>query len=447
MVLVCTLGLVSVGHAQIGGGIGGGLGGGIPGTAFGGANDPSIVPITEGFRIIPSIAVAERYDSNVFFRAKSPGLLDRSDYVTSVAPQIRGLYSGEAMRVNATVGANAEYYAKNPDFNYVGSNAGLLLDLSPTLGRLWDGMTFTVVDRFRYTPQPPSFLVGDHEGDTSNPLQTGQQVGRVNSTSNTVGANVRAPLTQTLSLTGGYSYGLLRFGSSQVQQAGALLDSSFQTFTVGMLMKLSPQDFVTLNAIDSEFRYTQGVGSFSSRGGLIGWTHAFSPAVTLVSSAGATVVEGQSSGPGAQGSQGQSSGPSTVRSIVTPRGYVGLTWRDRTTSLTMAYGLQVSQSYQFGAQPLLANTVMFSMTQLTPIPQLVGVASVNYGRANAIGQESVNAVSYTSYAAGGGIVYKFTPQTFLNLYYQYANYDNQFGATTNSFDRHIVFISIAQAFY
>ena len=442
MVLVCTLGLVSVGHAQVGGGIGGGIGGGmggniggIPGTAYGGANDPSMVPITEGFRIIPLIAVAERYDSNVFFKAKSPGLEDRSDYVTSVVPQIRGLYGGSAMRVNATVGATAEYYAKNPDFNYVGSNAALSLDLSPMLDRLWKGTTFTVLDRFRYTPQPPSFLTGNHEGDTSNPFLTGQQVGRVNSTSNTVNAIVSAPLTQTLSLTGGYSYGFLRFGSSQVQQAVALLDSNFQTFIAGMSMQLSPQDGITLNFIDSEFRYEQNGGSISSKGGIVGWNHAFSPAVTLVSSAGATVVERQSSG------------APTAPSTVVPRGYAGLTWRDSTTTLTMAYGLLISPSNQSSAQPLLANTVTFSMTQLTPIPQLVGVASVNYGRGDQIGSNSVNAVSYTSYAASGGMVYKFTPQTFLNVNYQYANYDNQFGTTTNSFDRHAVYISIVQAFY
>ena len=113
----------------------------------------------------------------------------------------------------------------------------------------------------------------------------------------------------------------------------------------------------------------------------------------------------------------------------------------------MAYGLLIVPSYQFQAQPLLANIVTFSVTQETPIQQLVGLASANYGRGDEIGSKSVNAVSYTSYAATGGILYKFTPQTFLNLTYQYANYDYQFGVTSNSFDRHVVSISLAQAFY
>ena len=445
MVLVCALGLVSVGHAQMGGGIGGGMGG-IPGTAFGGANDPSMVPITDGFRVIPSITVAERYDSNVFLSPKS-STLDRSDYVSTVAPQIRGLYSGSAMTVNATVAAVASYYAQHTNLSNVGTNAGLFLDLSPMLGRWWQGATFTVFEQFRYTPEPPSFLAGNHQGDTANLFLTGQQVGRANSRSNTVGAAVSMPVTETLSLTGSYSNGFLKFGSSQTEQAGTLLNSSVQTFTVGMLKQLSLQDSVTLNFIDSETQFEQNRGSFSSRGGIIGWNHAFSPAVTLFSSAGATVVERQSSGLGAQGAQGQSSGPSTGSSTVAPRGNAVLTWRDRTTTLTMAYGLSVVPSNQSSAQPLLSNTVTFAVNQVTTIPELVGVASVNIGRGDQIGSTSVNAVSFSSYAASGGMVYQFTPQTFLNLNYLYSNFDNQFGATTRSFDRHVVSISIAQAFY
>ena len=51
------------------------------------------------------------------------------------------------MTVNATVGANAEYYVKNTNFNYVGQMQPLSLDLSPRLSRLWEGMTFTVLDQ------------------------------------------------------------------------------------------------------------------------------------------------------------------------------------------------------------------------------------------------------------------------------------------------------------
>ncbi|MDH4187152.1 MAG: hypothetical protein OEV08_09150 [Nitrospira sp.] len=404
-----------------------------------------MVQIRDGFQVIPSITVAERYDSNVLLQAKSPGI-DQSDYVSALAPQIRGLYKGSAMTVNATVGANAEYFVKNTDFSYVGANAGLSLDLSPIFSRLWNGMNLRVFDSFRYTPQPPSFLVGNQEGDTSNPFLTGQLVGRVNSTSNIVGATLTAPLTQTLSLTGGYSYGFLQFGTSQVQQVGALLDSAYQIFTVGMLKMLSNRNSVSLNYFDSEYRYEPD-DSFSNRGGFIRWQHLFSQSATLDSSIGATVVQGQSPGSDAQGSAGHSAGLSNISSTVAPLGRVALTWGDSTTSLTMAYGVGLSPSFQFQAQPLFTNVVTLSVRQQTLIPELLGLASASYGRGDEIGSNSVSGVSYTSYVASGGVLYKFTPQTFINLTYLYANYDSQFGATNNSFDRHVVSISLAQAFY
>ena len=60
-----TLGLVSIGHAQVSGGY-------VPGTAFGGATDPGALQLKEGFRIVPTVMIGERYDSNVFFSPSNP---------------------------------------------------------------------------------------------------------------------------------------------------------------------------------------------------------------------------------------------------------------------------------------------------------------------------------------------------------------------------------------
>jgi opacity protein-like surface antigen len=416
--------------------MGGGVGS-IPGTAFGGATDPGSIEISEGFRIIPTITAAERYDSNVFFQPKTPGV-DSSDYVSTISPQIRGLFAGREMTLNAIVGASASYFVKNTNFNYVAVNGGLSLNLGSMLDRLWRGIGVTVNETFLYTPQPPSFWVGNQTGDTSNPYTNGQQVGRVSSTSNNINVSVTAPLTQTLSLIGSYSNGFLRFGKSEVQQAGALLNTSFQSFNVGMSMQLSPQDSMSLTFNDSEYRYEQATGgSFSTRAGMIGWNHQFNPAVKLTSSAGAAISEVQS--------PGLSNGQTTT--TVSPQGRVALVLKDSTTMLSMAYGLAFAPAYQFGAAALLTNTVSLSMTQETPIPRLVGVASFNYGRGDQIGSNPVSAISYKNYMATAGISYKLTPRTFLNLSYLYSNYDNQSGAMNNSYDRQVLTLNLAQAFY
>ncbi|OGW49236.1 MAG: hypothetical protein A2V62_02835 [Nitrospirae bacterium RBG_19FT_COMBO_58_9] len=445
----------------MGGGMGGGMGN-TPGTAYGGATDPSMIQLTDGFRIIPTISAAQRYDSNVFLQPKTAGL-DRSDYVSTLAPQIRGLFAGSGMKLNATVGVTAEYFVKNTDFNYVGANAGLALNLGPMLDRLWQGMVVTITDSFQYTPQPPSFLVGDQPNNTSasgtpsqvnntsNLLMNGMQVGRVSSTSNNFGGSLIAPLSQSLSLSGGYSRGFIRFGTSDVQQVGLLLNTSYQTFNVGILTKLTPQDSVTLSYIDSSYKYADAAGgSFTTRGGTVGWMHLFSPTVTMSSTAGVQIFDGGTVGSSSTSTTTTSTGVSqgtTSSSSLVPTGSLALTWRDKTTSLSVAYGLSLLPSYQFDAQPLLSNTISFSVMQVTPVPQLVGLLSVNYSRGDEFGSTSQNSISFSSYGATGGALYKFTPKTFLNCNYQYSKYDSQFGTQGFSFARQLVSLSLTQAFY
>jgi hypothetical protein len=431
--------------------------GNIPGTAYGGAADPSMVQLTEGFRIIPTISASQRYDSNVFYLPAVRGRRDRSDYVSTLSPQIRGLFAGNGMNLNAVVGATASYFVKHTNFNYVGANAGLSLNLGPILDPLWQGMQLTITDTFLYSPQSPAFLVGDQTGSTSNQagstsnlLVNGMQPGRVSSTGNTLGTTLRAPLSQTVSLTGGYARGFIRFGTSEVQQIGLLLNTSYQTFNVGVMTKLSPQDTVTLSYLDSSYTYGQTAGSFTTRGGSLAWMHMFSPSLTLNSTAGVQVLEGglvRSSSVPKTTSPTSGSGSSSISSTIVPTGGLGLTWRDQTTSLYLNYGLSLTPSYQFDAQPLLTNNISFSVAQVMPDPQFVGLLGMNYARADEFGASSKNSISYESYGGTGGVLYKFTPKTFLNFNYQYTKYDSQFGAQGFSIARQVVLLSLTQAFY
>ncbi len=82
---------------QMGAGAAGIGAGTIPGTPFGGAIDPSMVQVREGFQVIPSLSVGQRYDSNVFFVPKRQGLY-RKDMVSTAVPQVRGYYVGNGDR-------------------------------------------------------------------------------------------------------------------------------------------------------------------------------------------------------------------------------------------------------------------------------------------------------------------------------------------------------------
>ena len=112
-----------------------------------------------------------------FLRPPTPGL-DREDFVTTTSPQIRGLYAGSLISVNAVGGGIGEYYAKNTGLNYIGANAGASLDMSKFLEQWWRGSTWQVTESYINSAQPQSFLTGDVSGASGNPFARGYQVGR-----------------------------------------------------------------------------------------------------------------------------------------------------------------------------------------------------------------------------------------------------------------------------
>ena len=435
MGLVCALGLVSVSHAQMGGGMGGGMGN-IPGAAFGGATDPGALQIADGFRVIPSIMVGQRYDSNVLFAANGNNFrtrgLSKEDFVTTTIPQVRGQYSGSLVTVDAMAGAVGEYYAKNTGLSYVGTRAGAALDVSRLASRLWEGTRLTVSDTYSYTPQPPAFLTGDLSGEGANPFVRGFQVGRVNTQTNVFGTNLTAPLNQVVNLIGSYTNGFIKFGSSDVQQVGQLLDTNYQTYMAGFSMNRSLQDTVSLNFVGAEYAYGDR-GSFTMRGGTVGWTRLFTPNVSLVSTAGAQLVETKF-------------GVTPSSTSIAPLGNLALLWRDSTTTMTLAYGLGVTPSLQFQSATLRTHVVSFNLVQQTTIPDLLGVVGLNFGHGDRIGSGSTG-FSYVSWGGTGGLTYRLTPQTFLGLTYSYLNNNQSFGGQSFLIERQIVQLSLTQAFY
>jgi hypothetical protein len=420
------------------GGLAGGGGGGqtmgfmgIPGTAFGGATDPSMVPITSGFRLIPSIMVGERYDNNVLFAPnRSPGKLD--DYVTTAIPQVRGLYVGSLVSVNAVARAVGEYYAKNTGLNYVGTNVGGIIDASKLASQVWGGTQLTLSDTYSYTPQPPAFMTGDLTGQGANPFVSGYQVSRVNMQSNVFNANLVAPLTPVVNLLASYTNGLLQFGSSKTQQQGQLLDSNYQTYKGGLSRDISSQDTVSLNFVGSDYDY-HGRGNFTTRGGTVGWVRVFSPNLSLNATAGAQLVD--------------SNLTNTVSSnSVQPLGNLALFWQDRATTLTLAYGIGVTPSFQFQSTPLRTQVVSLNLTQQTGIPELLGVVGLNFGHGEQIGSSAAE-VTYTAWGGTGGLAYRITPQAFLGLTYSYSNNNQAFGNNGFLIERQVVQFSFTQAFY
>lgn len=426
--------MCSLSQAQVGG-----MGAGmptIPGADFFGATDPSSIQAGGGLRVIPSIQVSERYDSNVYFAPKSQLRgLKPSDFVTTIAPQLRGLYadSQRLVRVNATAGAVGSYYADNTALSYVGANAGVALDMSNLLSQWRPGARWTVSDVYFYTPQPPAFLLGDQSGVQANPFAAGFQAIRTNTNSNSVNTVLQLPIYQHTHFVGSYTNSFIRYGASRVPLASPLINQTVQAYTAGLLVETSIQDTVRVDFTGNDFDLGDR-GAFSAKGGTVDWTHRFSPTVSFSAIAGAQVLSG-----GLNDVQ--------ISSLVAPFGSFIFNWISPSTSMALTYRSSIIPSFQFQGAAMLAHTMTFSLTQETPISDVVGLLQANGGVADQYGSNSANALSWTTVGGSAGLLYRATQQTFLTLIYNYQNVDNVFGVTHFAFDRHSTQLSLTQAFY
>jgi len=428
------LGLYSLSHAQMGG-----MGGGmptIPGTEFGGATDPSSIRVAEGLNVIPSVLVSERYDSNVYFAPKSrlQGLTPE-DFVTTVVPQVRGVYTDHEhlVKLNAVVGAVGSYYVNNTELSYVGANAGAVLDMSDLVSQWRPGAKWTVSDTFFYSPQPPAFLTGGKLGEEVNPLVAGFQAYRTNTNSNSVNTLLELPLNRTVNLSGSYRNSFVHYGASQVPGAPTLISQDLHAYTAGLITQVSLYDSVRVDFTGNEF--DQGsLGAFSARGGTLGWTHRFTPTMRLNATGGAQLLSGELNG-------------APLSSTIAPVGSLAIDWQGNTTFMTLSYRSGITPSFQFQGATLLNHSVTFNMTQKTPIRDLVGLFGANYSVANEYGSKSGSAVSWTTVGGTAGFRYRATQKLFLTLTYSYLNIDNVFGGTRFAYDRHVAQLSLAQAFY
>jgi len=408
-----------------------------PGTGFGGATDPGAIVITEGYRLVPSVMVGERYDSNVFFAPKAQAVQgDREDFVTTTTPAIRGLYAGRSLSANVYASAVGEYYAKNTNLSYIGTNLGANLDISRLLDGLRPTSTWQVTEYYTFTPIPPAFATGDPFG-SSNPYLRGYQTVRTSTQVNGTGTNVMIPLTQTLSVTGSYMFTFAKYGAtaSAIQQPGGfpLLSSATHSYGAGLATQLSAADTLNVNYAGSFSDYSAG-GSFVANGATVGWMHQFSQRAMMSANAGVQLV--QTAIPNAPNS-----------STYAPTGSLIGSFGDRTTTLNYSWFLGVTPAVQVQPQPLIYNTLSLALTQLTPIHNLNGVLGLNYSRADELGSSASVPVSYYSYGANAGLIYMATSKTFLGLIVNYQNFHNDFGGASYSVPRTTVQLSLAQALY
>ena len=258
LLVVFILGTTSMAHAQFGG-------------SCRASAPPSRASGTGSFEVIPSLCVAERYDSNVFFRPATPGL-QRDDFVTTVNPRIRVNHSGEYASGVLNLGGFSETYARNSNLDYLGTRDSLFLNLDNSIKRLFPHASLRIMDTFSYTqlppalvnpiagrsPTDPNIIVDPNIPNSDEVFAQGLQFERRYNLMNTGTVMTSYATTDLTSLNASYSYSILRFKGAPTTQGLSLLDATTQTGALWGTARLSDLDTVNVRYSQSQTESMRG---------------------------------------------------------------------------------------------------------------------------------------------------------------------------------------------
>ncbi len=266
-------------------------------------------------RIIPSVILTERLDSNVLFAPVVLPGVKAWDYVSSVTPALQVLDKTRDLETTLDVGGTGSVFLNNSDLNFISGYFNGALVLDGWVGRMIPGLKLKLANSFSYTPESPSFVQAGAITTNENVFARGIQTVRADRLSNASSVAVSYALTDSLNLRGEYQFSLLRFGNILAPQPVALpglfFDSDFQRWALGPQYRLSGGDIVgiTFSNVTQRFRdsgeniATPLSGAVTARGLEAEYSTA-SRLFTVDVSAGATLLE--------QGNQGFFSGKLVV---------------------------------------------------------------------------------------------------------------------------------------
>ena len=430
-----------------GGGVGtGGLGIGLPSQGSG----------PPGLRIIPLVTMSERYDSNIFFAPKLPGL-DRQDWVTTVSPRVFLQDNGRIIGTTLNVGATGEYYAKNTGLSYIGYNAGGNLNVTPLLRRFVPEASLFFAGSYSYTPLPPAFLGGGRE--QTNPAVgeeitsqlafadtyiRGIQAQRVNTTSysgTTVGALNYSP---NLYIQGSYAYTVVSFGTPSVTQQVStfkplLTDTTAHNVSLGPTYKVTPFDSVNLRYQYETVAFAASGGGYQSHLATVGYQRMLAASLVARVYGGASLLIQDFGGQAARTS-------SASGQQVTYTGGASLSWARRNTQASFNYSVGVYPSYVGVPGAILSTNVSLQARQR--LDDNVGVfVSLNFADNSPFGGQAGQAgLNFRSYSTTESLWYRVSSSFFVNVTHEWGLYTGNFtGQQSDTIIRNSVTVSLTKA--
>ncbi len=424
------------------------------------------IPLTAGVlgglsmlpAIVPSVSIAQRYDTNVFNTPRIAGL-ERDDFVTTLSPQVALIpRTGGLVRGSLQLGGIAEYYAKHPELNYIGGNVGGSLDLTRLVQQALPRMTLLVSDSFTYTPQPPAFLAGGAvnaagdpaDQDPASAFARGLQIQRVNTMTNSASVVSTYAVTPALSLYMNATHAFQRYGATTGAPAVAsLVSTDMRSLSAGLQISLSPNETVRILLTHTRTDFLGGQISefppyFETNGGLIAYRRPlFTPAVIgFVSASVQEVIPGHS---------------------LQYTGNASITWTRFPDMISLSYSRQVSPNFLAVGAPVTTDLVSLGVTR-TLGPRLSASVAANYARSQSIGAALPEGIpnappefSFDSYLASASFIYRAAPGFLISGNYLYSFFQSKgltpaggvIGVTGEpiTFDRHMILLQLQKVWF
>jgi hypothetical protein len=210
--------------------------------------------------------------------------------------------------------------------------------------------------------------------------------------SNTVSGNIERQLTSRMSVSGGASYGILRF----IDNDG--LDSNQIGGQVALNRRLSPRSTGSINAQYASYDYVSNPTSFNTRGINLQYTRQLTKALSGSVSAGPQLVSGFEAVPGVYNyaitvqPRAASETVIPVPSRVTVAANVFLSYTKKLTSASLGYsrGVNSGSGVQLGA---IGDTVSAGV-QHSYGKQWTGAVTANYSHTTGLVYNSTTSTVY-----------------------------------------------------
>jgi hypothetical protein len=375
-----------------------------------------------GTTLIPSLRVAERYDSNVFF---VPGK-NLEDYVTTVSPQLKATHRNQWVDIRGGGGVTAEAYVKNPGLNYVGANGTVDLNLDGAVNSLVRGLGLRVSDTISYTPQPPAFAAPIGGSQISEAFVQGIQARRANSFTNVATVEASYFFSSFMGVTTTYNDRRIRFGRpistpTAVTQEG-FRDTNFQTLTSGVLAKLSPADTVTFSHQYQRSTISdpdRGDSGFSTQGALARWSRRILPTLQATVEGGFSVLGSTSD--------------------VYPVGAASLHWQGEYTTAHVSYSRGIAPSFFAVSTPLLSQAVTGAVRRRITEPLSVSLSG-SYAVNQSVPDSSL--LRFESYMVSPSVEYRISQRFTVTLSYTRSQFQRDFFGQSFDYDRNMVMFAV-----